>query len=70
MGEDINIKAVEAENNGTLIQVDTDKGRMFIEIRDIFRALNNYLYLQHDEALKTMGFELEDPENYKNPNLL
>lgn len=74
MGEEIKIIRVEAENGGTLIQVDISysKGneRLFIEVKDIFKALNNYLYESYDKALLNQGFELEDPKNYKNPNLL
>lgn len=70
MGEEIKIKSVEAENGGTLIQVDTDKGRLFIKTRDIFRALNNYIYLKFDDEMLKNGAELEDPEHYINPNLI
>lgn len=70
MGDNIIIQDVQIENDGTLLQVDTDKGRMFIEMKLVYKALNNYAYLKYDESLKSMGFELEDPENYKNPNLI
>jgi len=76
MEEEIVIKNVESQNNGTLISVDIlipsthTQHRIFVEIRDIFKALNNHLYKTHDEALIAMGFELEDPENYKNENLI
>lgn len=74
MGEEIKIIKVEAENDGTLIQVDfvssKEQGRLFIEVRDIFKALNNYAYLQHDKTMLQMGFEIIDPDNYKNPNLI
>lgn len=74
MGEEVKIIDVQAENGGTLIQVDFEVGgkkdRMFIEIAVIFKALNNYLYEQHDSVMLKMGMELIDPDNYKNPNLL
>jgi hypothetical protein len=74
MGEEVKIIAVQAENDGTLIQVDfyvNGRGdRMFLPIRDVFKALNNYAYLKLDKTMLDMGFELEDPENYKNPNLI
>lgn len=74
MGEEIKVIKVEAENDGTLIQVDfktsTEQGRLFIEVRDIYKALNNYAYLKHDKTMLDMGFELEDPENYVNPKLI
>lgn len=74
MGEEIKIVDVQAENYGTLIQVDikSSKGsdRLFIETRQIFKALNNYLYLVYDKRLLEMGAELIDPVNYKNPNLI
>lgn len=74
MGEEVEIVKVIAENGGTVIQVDiktsTYSDRLFINTRDIFKALNNLIYLQHDKELLKMGFELEDPENYKNANLI
>lgn len=74
MGKEIKIIDVQAENGGTLIQVDfateDSSARMFIPIKDILRALNNYLQLAQDDVMLKQGFELEDPENYKNPNLL
>lgn len=74
MGEEIKVIDVQLENDGTLLQVDFEVGekkdRMFINIRDVYKAMNNYAYLKHDKTLLDMGFELEDPENYKNPNLL
>lgn len=74
MGEEVKVLDVQSENCGTLIQVDFEVGgkkdRMFIDIKDIFRALNNYLYLAEDKRMIEMGAELIDPENYKNPNLL
>ncbi len=70
MGEDIIVHRVEAENGGTLIQLDTSAGRLFVEVSEIFRALNNYLYTADDERAIKNGAELIDPENYKNPHLL
>ena len=74
MGEAIKIIDVQAENDATLIQVDFEvggkRGRMFIEVRQIYRALNNYAYLKHDKTMLEMGAELIDPVNYKNPNLI
>lgn len=61
MGEEIKILAVQAENYGNLIQVDTEKGRLFIPTRDIFKALNNYLINLEGAELKKMGFEQIDP---------
>ena len=74
MGKEIKVLQVEAENGGTLIQVDFEvenkKDRMFIEVSDIFKALNNCLYQKQDDEMIKLGAELLDPENYKNPNLL
>ncbi len=74
MGEDIKVESVVAENGGTLIQVDISSnsinGRLFINTRDIFKALNNYLYEANDKEMLKIGFELKDPKNYKNPNLI
>jgi len=67
MGENFEIKAVESVNEGTLIQIDfkgeTTGGRMFLPIRDVFKALNNYLQTAHEHALvHTYGFTKEDPD--------
>lgn len=70
MGEEIIIKDVQVENQGTLLQVDTDKGRLFIKMRDVYKALNNHAYLLNDEYMLSNGWELEDPDNYINPNLI
>jgi len=74
MGEEVKILRVEAENGGTLIQVDFEtrgiKDRMFISTSEILKALNNYLYERQDKEMIANGAELIDPENYKNPNLL
>lgn len=70
MGEDIKIKDVQIENDGTLLQIDCDAGRLFVKMRDVYKALNNYAYLKHDQTMLKMGFEPEDPDNYENPNLI
>lgn len=74
MGEEIKILDVRAENGGTLIQVDIasskGKDRLFINTKDIFKALNNYIYETFDKEMIKGGAELVDPENYKNPNLI
>lgn len=79
MGEEIKIIDVQVENGGTLIQVDIDLNysrgteRLFINIKDIFKALNNYLYTKEDDNLKAMGFEKligEDGKELSNPNLI
>lgn len=61
MGDEIKIQDVQAENGGTLIQVDTDKGRMFIETRAIFKALNNFIQTAYEKEMLKMGYEKEDP---------
>lgn len=60
MGEEIKITDVQVENQGTLIQVDTDKGRLFVPTRAIFKALNNYHVRANEQALIEMGFEKID----------
>lgn len=64
MGEHFEIKAVEAIDCGALIQVDfrgeTTGGRMFIPIRDIFKALNNRIMTDYEEGLVEMGFKKDD----------
>lgn len=74
MGEEVKVIAVEIENGATLIQVDFEVGgkkdRMFIETSSILKALNNFIYKSYDKEIEKMGFELEDHETYKNPNLL
>lgn len=74
MGEEVKIKDVQVENDATLLQVDFEVGgkgdRMFIQMRDVYKALNNYAYLKNDKTLLEMGGELIDSENYKNPNLI
>lgn len=66
MGEHFDIKAVEAIDCGALIQVDfrgeTTGGRMFIPIRDIFKALNNRIQTDYEEGMVAMGFEKIDPD--------
>lgn len=66
MGEEIKIIDIQSENNGTLIQVDfkssVEQGRLFIPIRDIFKALNNYLYLDEEKDMLAMGMEKIDPQ--------
>ena len=65
MGENFEIRAVEAVDCGALIQVDfrgeTTGGRMFIPIRDVLKALNNRIMTDYEEGMKEMGFEKEDP---------
>ena len=69
MGEEIKIIEVRAENNGTLIQIDCSKGRLFVEVADIFMALNNQAYRVHDEWCTKNGMEKIDPDA-PNPNEL
>lgn len=57
MGDLIKIESVEIENNGTLIQIDTDKGRLFIDTNSILMKLNNFLYQENERALLEAGFE-------------
>lgn len=61
MGEEIKVQAVEAVNGATAIQIDCDKGRLFVSTRDILKAINNYLYEREDAELEKMGFEKIDP---------
>lgn len=65
MGENFEIKAIEAIDCGALIQVDfrgeTTGGRMFIPIRDVLKALNNRIMTDYEEGMKAMGMEKEDP---------
>ena len=72
MGEQIEIVKIEAENNGTLVQVDfkssREQGRLFIEVRDIFRVLNNYLHETADKEMEKQGFE--KIKDWVNPNLI
>lgn len=74
MGNEVKVLDVQVENGGTLIQVDFEadgkKDRMFIPLSQILIAINNQAYQAYDRKMLDMGFELEDPENYKNPNLL
>jgi hypothetical protein len=74
MGDEVIITQVVAENWGTLIQIDFEvnnkKDRMFLPIRDVFKALNNYLQENSVKEEIKMGAVLEDPENYVNPNLI
>lgn len=67
MGPEIKIQAVEAVNGGTAIQIDCDKGRLFVNTKDILVALNNEIYAAEDRLLLSQGFEKIDPEA-KNPN--
>jgi hypothetical protein len=62
MGPEIKIIALAVENDGTLLQVDTGQGRMFIPMRDIYKELNNYAQRNHEARLIEMGFE-KDGEN-------
>lgn len=61
MGEEIKVFDVQAENGGTIIQIDTDKGRLFVETYKVMLALNNYIYAAHDKSLQDQGFERIDP---------
>lgn len=74
MGEEVKVLNVDIENNGTLLEIDfkvgDKKDRMFVEMREVYKALNNYAYANHEKAMLAMGYELEDPENYQNPNLI
>lgn len=69
MGEEIKVTAVEVENDGTLIQIDCSKGRLFVEVADIFIALNNYAYRKHDQECIKIGMEKIDSDA-PNPNEL
>lgn len=66
MGEDIKIIGLEIENNGTLVQIDFKgteaNGRIFVPMRDILKALNNYLYTQDELSMEKMGFEKIDKD--------
>jgi hypothetical protein len=74
MGEEVKVLSVDIENDGTLLQVDfkvgDKKDRMFVSMRDVYKALNNYAYAKHEQTMLANGFELEDPENYQNPNFI
>jgi len=65
MGEEIKIIDVQAENYGTLIQVDfkssTEQGRLFIPTRDIYKALNNFAVRLEEAEMIKMGAEKIDP---------
>lgn len=65
MGEDFKIKAVEIVNCGTSLQVDfrgeTTGGRMFIPMRDVYKALNNEAQYAFEEMCLDMGMEKIDP---------
>ncbi len=43
MGDEILINKIEAINFGTSIQVDTDKGRMFIDTNSILKSLSEVM---------------------------
>lgn len=60
MGEEIKIQDVQIENDGTLLQIDCDKGRLFVNMRDVYKALNNYAQVRHEKTLLKMGFKKED----------
>ena len=67
MGEHVEIIKVEAENNCTLIQIDArtskEQIRLFVEVSDIFKAINNQLYRANDKyCVETLGMEKIDPD--------
>lgn len=65
MGESFDILRVDAANNGTLLQIDfrgeTTQGRMFVPMRDVFKALNNYLQCANERDMIATGWEKIDP---------
>lgn len=68
MGENFDIKQVEAVNGGTLIQVDfrgeTSGGRMFIPTHQVLMALNNALHAEWERVeIEDFGGEKIDPNS-------
>lgn len=64
MGEETKVLDVQAENNGTLIQIDVENSRgtdrIFVETFQILKALNNYLYTRNEQEIIKSGAEKLD----------
>jgi len=67
MGEETKVLDVQAENNGTLIQIDVEnsrgKDRIFIDTFKILKAINNYLYILEEQEIIKSGAEKLDPNS-------
>lgn len=57
MNEEIKVTDIQMENCHTVVQIDTNKGRIFVELNAILKALNNSIYSEYDKAMLLMGAE-------------